>query len=96
MLEGRTLEAVIRTAHPNEALFRQLLEGWGRGDRDAGHGSSPRTPSSVTPVAARSMVSIGAGTALLRFLANQDRYSASRFKPEFLDLVAGDRHVSCS
>lgn len=80
-------------AHANEILFRQLLEAWGRGDRQATAGFFAEDVVFSYPGPGPLHGDYRGRDELLRFWADQDRYSAGRFKPEFLDLVASDRNI---
>jgi ketosteroid isomerase-like protein len=79
--------------HPNETLFRQLLEAWGRGDREATAGFFSEDVVFSYPGPGPLHGDYRGRDELLRFWADQDRYSGGWFKPEFLDLVAGDRYI---
>jgi ketosteroid isomerase-like protein len=79
--------------HPNEVLFRQLLEAWGRGDREATAGFFSEDVVFSYPGPGPLHGDYQGWDGLLRFWADQDRFSGGGFKPEFLDLVTGDRHI---
>jgi hypothetical protein len=79
--------------HPNEAMFRQLLETWGRGDREATAGFFAEDVVFSYPGPGPLHGDYRGRDELLRFWADQDRHSGNRFKPEFLDLVASDRNI---
>lgn len=81
-------------ADTNEALFRQLLDAWGRGDRDATSRFFADDIVFSYPGAGRLHGEYRGRDGLLRFGADQDRYSAGRFKPDFLDLVGSESNVS--
>lgn len=79
--------------HPNEAMFRRLLDTWGSGDRvaTAGFFTEDAIFSYACPGPLRG--DYQGRKEIMRFWADQDRYSANRFQPDFIDLVAGDLNV---
>lgn len=79
--------------HPNEDLFRQLLEAWGRGDRVATAGFFAEDAVFCYPGSGPLHGEYRGRAEIIRFWAEQDRCSAGRFRPEFLDLVASDLNV---
>lgn len=78
---------------PNETSFRQLLDTWGRGDRKATSRFFAEDVVFSYPGPGPLHGEYRGREQLLHFWAEQDRCSSGRFKPEFLDLVAGDRNL---
>ena len=79
--------------HPNEELFRRMLEVWGSGDREGATGFFAEDAVFHYPGPGPLHGDHRGREEILRFWAEQDRLTGGGFRPNFLDLVASDRRV---
>ena len=79
--------------HPNEALFRRMVEVWGSGDREAA--ANFFSDDVVFHYAAPGPLhgDHRGRPGIIHFWAEQDRLTGGGFRPEFLGLTADDHRV---
>ena len=80
-------------AHPNEDLIRRLFDAFRRGDREEAVALFAEDAVFRYPGHGPLHGDHRGRAGIVRYWAEQDRLSGGEFRPEPLDLVAGDRYV---
>jgi ketosteroid isomerase-like protein len=79
--------------HPNETLVRQLFDLFRKGDRERAVTLFSKDAVFSYPAQGPLHGEWKGHEGILNFWAEQDRCAGGTFKPELLDLAAGDRAV---
>jgi len=80
-------------SNPNEDLLMRVFDAFSRGDRDGTAAFFAEDAVFRYPGPGPLHGEYRGRGEILRFWAEQDRCSGGEFRPELLDLVAGDRNV---